>query len=273
MTQGRPRRTVFRLRIRDGEVRMLVGEHIIGRGQNCDVVLDDGRVSRQHARLVVSDSAVMLCDLGSVNGTFVNGRRIRGEQSLAPGDRIRLGGSELELSSAEEELEERKRDTVHGLAPVDPTMFGEEDIPTRRADGLGIAARGAEMAYAAGRPDQAERFLGGYLATVLAEIEDGRPLPDPTVLEAVRAGLRLAQMTRKGGWFDYCVKLLLAQQTLPPGQLMTELRGIGAELVVDRRLIERYEAEMVRQAGSLDGDDRKTLDLLSALREEIAIRG
>jgi hypothetical protein len=58
-------------------------------------MLDDQDVSRQHARLDRADFRVLLSDLGSKNGTFVNGRRLQGPHELRSGDRIRVGGVEL----------------------------------------------------------------------------------------------------------------------------------------------------------------------------------
>ncbi|MFF4775772.1 FHA domain-containing protein [Microtetraspora fusca] len=58
------------------------------------VVLDDGTVSRRHARLEVVDNQLVLTDLGSSNGTYVNDTRVT-RQVLAPGDRVRIGRYEL----------------------------------------------------------------------------------------------------------------------------------------------------------------------------------
>jgi hypothetical protein len=68
----------------------------IGRAADADVVVADPLVSRRHARLVVRGGRFVLADLGSKNGTRVNGESIR-EAVVAPGDRIELGGSRLEI--------------------------------------------------------------------------------------------------------------------------------------------------------------------------------
>lgn len=74
------------------------GENLLGRAQEANVQLDDHGVSRRHAQLRVELSGeVELLDLGSTNGTFVNGERIA-KESLKVGDRIRVGhGAVLEL--------------------------------------------------------------------------------------------------------------------------------------------------------------------------------
>ena len=67
------------------------GELTIGRADDADIHVPSAVVSRQHAQLVVTASSVRLRDLGSQNGTRVNGERIVGDWSLAYGDIISLG--------------------------------------------------------------------------------------------------------------------------------------------------------------------------------------
>ena len=70
-------------------------ETTIGREAPADLVLADGGVSRQHARVVRRGSAFDLVDLGSRNGTLVNGERLRGRHILAPGDEVEIGPFKL----------------------------------------------------------------------------------------------------------------------------------------------------------------------------------
>ena len=71
----------------------------IGRGAECELVLRDSKVSRRHARLVGRDGVLVLTDLGSTNGTMVNGRRVS-EMALGAGDRIELGETSLVIQAA-----------------------------------------------------------------------------------------------------------------------------------------------------------------------------
>ncbi len=66
-------------------------ETIIGRRRGCDVRVPSEAVSRRHCLLSVRDSAVTVEDLASVNGTFVNGKKITSKQLLYPGDRLEVG--------------------------------------------------------------------------------------------------------------------------------------------------------------------------------------
>jgi hypothetical protein len=67
---------------------------VIGRLPECDVVLNDSNVSRRHAELRRSGDGVFLTDLGSTNGTRVNGTPVR-EQILASGDEVSVGSTKL----------------------------------------------------------------------------------------------------------------------------------------------------------------------------------
>ncbi|WUD71716.1 FHA domain-containing protein [Streptomyces sp. NBC_00510] len=90
----------------DGDTRILVPgrEYHVGRDPDGDVVLDDPRVSWHHAVIRPAGDSWMLHDLGSTNGTFVNGRQVR-QWGVGPGSVIRFGHAEqgpcARLSSAE----------------------------------------------------------------------------------------------------------------------------------------------------------------------------
>lgn len=64
-------------------------EIVVGRSEGCDVTVADGSVSRLHARLVADEEGVYVEDLGSANGTFVDGQRTRGRVRLADGQQVR----------------------------------------------------------------------------------------------------------------------------------------------------------------------------------------
>jgi hypothetical protein len=72
------------------------GELHLGRVSSCDIVLNDAEVSRNHALLRIDRDTVSIRDLGSRNGTFVNGQQVT-NADLNPGDEIKLGNSVLYL--------------------------------------------------------------------------------------------------------------------------------------------------------------------------------
>lgn len=70
---------------------------VIGRGRDCDLVLESSFVSRKHARVVRQDSGYAVIDEGSTNGTTVNGERIAGTRMLAEGDSIGIADITLDF--------------------------------------------------------------------------------------------------------------------------------------------------------------------------------
>lgn len=79
----------------DRRLPLSEGEYILGRDPRCTLHIDASGVSRRHARLVVGAESATIEDLGSSNGTFVQGRAITSEQALADGDAIELGAATL----------------------------------------------------------------------------------------------------------------------------------------------------------------------------------
>ena len=77
-------------------------EIIIGRSSEYDMVLDEERVSRCHAKIFTFNGEVVVKDQGSTNGTFLNGQRID-EATLKVGDRLLVGASVMEFASLEQE--------------------------------------------------------------------------------------------------------------------------------------------------------------------------
>lgn len=74
------------------------GEILIGRHHTNDLVLLSLKLSRRHARFFFKDGVMMLEDLASANGTYVNGRRLRRPSPVAVGDRVEMGGLRLNLT-------------------------------------------------------------------------------------------------------------------------------------------------------------------------------
>ena len=68
------------------------GEVSLGRSRECEVRLPDADTSRRHAKIVCSGGRFVLHDLGSTNGTFVNGERVS-QRALEPGDRVQIGAN------------------------------------------------------------------------------------------------------------------------------------------------------------------------------------
>jgi hypothetical protein len=127
-----------------GEFPLAEGQKIvIGRSSDLDMVLVEEMVSRRHAQITVKRGAIVIEDLGSTNGTFVNGEKIE-RASLRENDRVLIGTSILKV------------------VPVATAVSANRDLEA-------VAARRENQRQAAGRSDDAPLMTGS-----LEEI----PLPD-----------------------------------------------------------------------------------------------
>ena len=72
-------------------------EVTIGRMKGNDIVLPKGNVSKRHSRIFLRDGQFSIIDLGSTNGTYVNGRKITGEQSITDSDKVYIGDFILQV--------------------------------------------------------------------------------------------------------------------------------------------------------------------------------
>lgn len=87
------------LRGEDGAARTVEvkGEVVVGRDPDADVVIDDDFASGRHARFRISGGRPVVEDLGSTNGTLLNGRPASGPSALEPGDTVRIGETTIEF--------------------------------------------------------------------------------------------------------------------------------------------------------------------------------
>ena len=106
------RGVLYRLVWDQGRATFGEGEHVLGRDPALEVCLDSSSVSRQHARVQIADGVAMLEDLGSKNGTFVNGQRITTAVRLCDRDQIGVGEVRLRfrILSAQPSTETTCRD-------------------------------------------------------------------------------------------------------------------------------------------------------------------
>ena len=81
-------------------VELHEGHYVVGRHLECDIVISDSNVSRRHAEFVCAGRDVIVRDLGSTNGTKVNGVLVKGDQLLQHGDVIGFGTAQLRFEAS-----------------------------------------------------------------------------------------------------------------------------------------------------------------------------
>ncbi len=205
-------------------IALAMGQHVIGRGEDADIVIDNERVSRRHAKLTVTDASVFVEDLGSVNGVRVDGAVVHGKLLVAPGTRISLSDEVFALKWAEGSDAARPTQRV-------PTRDAEDDHPadvtTRRTQAFGLMIGVIDKAIALGKPDEAERLIGTLLSDVLEEAQHGREVQPGVAEAAATAALKLARATGKSQWIEYPLRLFSAQGRLLPLEAVDDLFAVS----------------------------------------------
>jgi pSer/pThr/pTyr-binding forkhead associated (FHA) protein len=140
-------------------------EIVIGRGGELDIVLVEDMVSRKHAKITTQQGKVVIQDLGSTNGTFVNGEKIK-RFRLKEGDRVLIGTSILKLISSADAQQDNSRFTREELNAsldalgkrqankADVTSGNLEDLPL--PDILTLMSTGKKTGVLAVRNDEHE---------------------------------------------------------------------------------------------------------------------
>ena len=168
------------LRILDGKhqgklIPLNVRKFLIGREQDCQLRPNSDLVSRHHCVFTIDDFSVRLRDLGSTNGTYVNGQRMQGQLALNSGDQISIGKLNFELvirdpaalapeSNADADSALSSGDTVYGSAETQQVpVYNPEQVggDTAMLDAAGDSAFiGATMQL----PPGASGMMGAEMA-------------------------------------------------------------------------------------------------------------
>jgi len=108
--------SAFLIKVGNNREIELKPETMLGRHAECDVLLTEGHTSRRHAKLMLLPDGAWIEDLGSSNGTFINGARITGKVRLSSGDRLRFDIEEYDF-----------RITEAALEPIPPPLLPDDD--------------------------------------------------------------------------------------------------------------------------------------------------
>ena len=190
------------------------GVYRVGRDEPADIVVPDKTISSVHAEIQVMGVSVLLRDLGSTNGTFVNDERIRAARELKPSDRIRLGGVQVTI-----EYPAEKKERLPQTAPIVPAIKQQTEVLRAASGRLPWTLRAwlagvyailfllvlflfAQLYYAS---VSAQRRLEGRFQTLAAQYvhvlsDPAKPVPPPIVDRSLGEPLMVAN---RGGKIVY----------------------------------------------------------------------
>ena len=116
---------------------------VIGRGDDCDLQVPLGTISRHHCEILIEDNSASLKDAGSSNGTYHNNQRVTVDQPLMPGDHIRIGPVTFTVLIDGEPTQIKPVRTILGEEIADHTRNSSDDSGTvdiEPKDDLPVAA-------------------------------------------------------------------------------------------------------------------------------------
>jgi ABC transport system ATP-binding/permease protein len=231
----------------------------IGRDATNDSVIDHPTVSRYHARIDRRQGNLVIQDLNSTNGVYVNGQRVNNEQSLKPGDLLNIGPSQFTFN-------------------VDETLMHKVDGADLRIDAIHltkVVGKGITLLKDISLPILPREFVviagvsGGGKSTLLDALNGFRPATSGTVLvngndlyknfncyrtslgyvpqdDIIHKELTVAEA------FDYA-----AQLRMPPDTTKTERHSRINEVLEDLALVKRKDVQVDR----LSGGQRKRVSI------------
>lgn len=230
----------FRLKFLLQEFDLVGPEVILGRSPECHVTIEDPLVSRQHARILIGGDDAQVVDLGSRNGTRVNGDRIEGSQHLYDGDRIRLGTQELLFFVVQRVARDAKTtgfmtvcrgcgtpypdsaaECPHCGTPTtdaDETFSGISVEPSRSWT-FQLLGEVVERALQAGRPDEAERMFKRVAREVESHLEQGQVLSADHIESVSGYAIELAKVQDSYEWTDWALNVHRQTRLIPSNEL------------------------------------------------------
>ncbi|HEY6561851.1 MAG TPA: FHA domain-containing protein [Polyangiaceae bacterium] len=238
----------FRLRYENKDFEV-TGRFLIGRGNDCQLALNDPLVSRAHAVVSLQGGTVVLEDLDSRNGVRVNGQRIERIRTLAHGDRIGIGGQELIL-----------------IRDRDQRMDTQVQHPTQRLESLGVLRGLTDKAIALGRFDEAERLISPHLQQVLEGARSGRETGVEAAQSAALYAIKLASTTGKERWLEFVFELFRVVGRPCPADVVDELHVVMRKVrLTSAATFHAYLEQLQQSVGELGPAERFLVRRLEGL--------
>lgn len=273
----------YRLRFLLQEFDVVGPDVTIGRSPECHITIEDPLISRQHARIVVSDDRPRVSDLGSRNGVRVNGRQITGEHELRHGDRIRLGTQELVFLVVSRRARTSRTTgfmrVCHACAtpypensqhcphcgaretPDEDTISGFMVEPSRSWT-FQLLGEVIERALETGRAAEADRVLRRAARELDLRVERGGPVEEAQLDSISALAVRVGRLQGATEWLAWALGLCRRLTTFPGPNLVAAL--VEAESAGDLpdlpEVVEEFLAWHEQHGGGGGGEDRQRLE-------------
>lgn len=261
-------------------------------------MLEDGLVSRTHAKLMVEGNAVSVEDLASRNGVRVNGHKISAITTLRHLDRIGIGSQEMLLIDVNAEDATRKRtDTCAScgaeMGPRDPACRTCGAIPNNRRNtieaatmefrivppeaggrvdaGFALVASIAGKALALGHHEEAERILATSLDAILAKANEGSVPSASQLKDATDFARKLAEGLGTPRWIAWLFSLHTATKKLMELETVDHLYELVRRArFSDVKAVQRYLDVLSTQTAKMSASDRFLVKRIEGLLRIIA---
>lgn len=232
----------FRVRYQGSEFELPLGAFSIGRSAACSLALDDALVSRRHAIIENRGDALVLRDLGSLNGVLVNGERVEGDREIGAGDRLTISRHEMHIVR----VEDSGRVPTLQFSQTSP-MLDEKDDEDQATSLSDVLTGLADKALSLGRYEEAARMLSKLFVDVQARAATGRVSPDK-LHDATSYAIRLADGTKRASWIDWVFEVHTGAGTLMTLQQIDQLHDVVRKTkYANLASIRRYFDRIVRR--------------------------
>lgn len=225
------------------------GEVVIGRSPDCHITIEDPLISRQHAKIVVTEGRCTFVDLQSRNGSRLNGRPVREPADLKDTDRIRIGAQELVFFEMSTEKRSTRATGAMRLCSACGSPFAEgtevcphcgatvgkdEDtmsgvvLEPRRTWVLDLVGEVLERAISAGKTQEASRMLNRAADEFTERARTGTAVDHKALTQISEHALRLASINGDVQWVRWVLETHQSLKIVPSATLVPAFVGAAA---------------------------------------------
>lgn len=208
----------FRLHFEEYAFDMTPGVYLIGRGENCEIVVQDTKVSRTHARLRITEGGAYLQDLQSSNGTFVNGESVCEETHLRNKDRVCVGRQDILCSV----LSQQPRKQSQTISKVTKANGSGDDNDWYRFFFDELIAPALE----ANKSKEAVRLFEKFSIEIERRLGSGWSMTKDFVTFVSVYALRIAECAEDARWVSWVISLHRRVNAVPDEVTITHLMGL-----------------------------------------------